>query len=482
MQPELDTRPLRTLAIGDYGLKVLGAPTPTPEQLRIIGDTRTGTEIIRGAAGSGKTTTALLRLRNLSDMFKARHTRLAIARPVRALVLTYNSTLAGYVEALAQEQAASQGGVVIEVSTYAQWAYRLAGSPKICGNRAPHIRDIAGQLGIALPLEFLFSEVEYILGRFSPDYLKYLDAERTGRGLSPRVERPTRVQILQLIERYRKRLKNARLLDWEDLPTLVQEAEPEGYEILVIDEAQDFSANQLRSVHQHLAEVYCLTLVLDTAQRLYPRGYTWVEVGIDARRVSFYRLQQNHRNTIEIASFARGILAGLAVDDDGTLPDLTRAFRHGPKPSVFKGRYNAQLDFAMEHIRDDIDLNSETVAFLKPLGGGWFDHLRNRLIRERLHFEEITRTREWPKNNTNIVLSTMHSAKGLEFDHVIILGLSEEVTPHGSEADDDQLLTLRRLLAMAVARARKTVVVGFKEEEASSLVHYFKDGTFDEFS
>lgn len=86
-------------------MKVLGAPSPTPEQLKIIGDTRIGTEIIRGAAGSGKTTTALLRLRNLSDMFRARHTRLAIARPVRALVLTYNSTLAGYVEALAQEQA-----------------------------------------------------------------------------------------------------------------------------------------------------------------------------------------------------------------------------------------------------------------------------------------------------------------------------------------------------------------------------------------
>ena len=81
-------------------MKVLGAQRPTPEQLKIIGDTRIGTEIIRGAAGSGKTTTALLRLRNLSDMFRARHTRLSIKQPVRALLLTYNRTLCGYVEAL----------------------------------------------------------------------------------------------------------------------------------------------------------------------------------------------------------------------------------------------------------------------------------------------------------------------------------------------------------------------------------------------
>ena len=155
--------------------------------------------------------------------------------------------------------------------------------------------------------------------------------------------------------------------------------------------------------------------------------------------------------------------------------------RNGPKPSIFKGRYLSQLDFAVNCLRSNIDLANETVAFLKPLGGGWFDFLRRRLEREGLAYEEITRNRDWPQNATNIVLSTMHSAKGLEFDHVIILGLSDEVTPHGTEADDDQLSTLRRLLAMAVARARKTVIIGFKEDEASSLVSYFEEGSFDEY-
>lgn len=167
------------------------------------------------------------------------------------------------------------------------------------------------------------------------------------------MERPTRERILRLIERYRNRLRNAGQSDWEDLPTAVGKAALQGYEIMVIDEAQDFSANQLRSVHRHLAERSCLTLIVDTAQRLYPGGYTWLEAGIDARTASIYRLQQNHRNTVEIASLARGILTGLAIDDDGTLPDLTRAFRHGPKPLVFKGRYNSQLDFAVTHPEQD---------------------------------------------------------------------------------------------------------------------------------
>ena len=47
-----------------------------------------------------------------------------------------------------------------------------------------------------------------------------------------------------------------------------------------------------------------------------------------------------------------------------------------------------------------------------------------------------------------MALSTVHSAKGLEFDHVLMPGLSDEVTPHGNEDGDGTLDSLRRLIAM----------------------------------
>ncbi len=460
-------------------MKVLRAPRATPEQLRIIGDTRVGIEIIRGAAGSGKTTTALLRLRNLSDMFKSQHLRTGITSPVKALVLTYNRTLRGYVEALAKEQASRSGGVQLSVSTYAQWAVQLTNNPKIYSYRSNTILGYARQRGIKLQKEFLFSEIEYILGRFSPNnYVSYLDIERTGRGIAPRIDRITRERLLAVISDYRGAIKKIGKIDWEDLPQRVSALPTENYEIIVVDEAQDFSANQLRSVVKHLAPISALTLVLDTAQRLYPRGYTWAEAGIDPRQARFYRLEQNHRNTIEVANFARGLLSGLTVDDDGTLPDLKHATRHGPLPLVLLGRYSDQLEVAVSHIKEQIDLGEDTVAFLHPLG--WFDQLRKRLNTEHLEYEEITRERDWPTSSANIALCTMHSAKGLEFDHVIIIGLNAEVTPHGEGADDDQLVTLRRLLAMAVARARKSVILGYKPSEASSLVAYFPADTFEE--
>ena len=100
-----DAEPENPIEWGDDPMKLLAWRPPTAEQLKIIGATALGTEIIRGAAGSGKTTTALLRLRNLSDMFEARHKRLGIEEPVRILVLTFNRTLCGYVRALAEKRA-----------------------------------------------------------------------------------------------------------------------------------------------------------------------------------------------------------------------------------------------------------------------------------------------------------------------------------------------------------------------------------------
>src|SRR5216684_3147922 len=91
---------------------------PTPEQLAIISRNRPGTELIRGAAGSGKTTTALLRLRSLIGMFLNKRLRNKNPSPLRVLVLTYNRTLRGYVAALAQEQLQDlSGNISLTIST-----------------------------------------------------------------------------------------------------------------------------------------------------------------------------------------------------------------------------------------------------------------------------------------------------------------------------------------------------------------------------
>ncbi|MCY4279178.1 MAG: hypothetical protein OXC59_00485 [Acidimicrobiaceae bacterium] len=83
-------------------MRALSSVEPSPEQLKMLGDIRPGFRIIRGAAGSGKTTTALLRLREQIHVRLRRRERDGHNAPVRVLVLTFNRTLEGYIAELAR--------------------------------------------------------------------------------------------------------------------------------------------------------------------------------------------------------------------------------------------------------------------------------------------------------------------------------------------------------------------------------------------
>lgn len=464
-------------------MRVLPPREATPEQLKVVNDYRPGYTLIRGAAGSGKTTTALLRLAFLAERWSSRRRRLGLEDPVRILVLTYNRTLRGYIAELAEQQTIDVDDVTLEIDTFARWARRLLPNLEVLENGPRGARLSQLGRGIALEPRFLADEVDYILGRFLPDQLEdYLTCRREGRGRSPRVDAELRARLLEdVVYPYTEWKKTHGLSDWNDFAVeLALNPQPVRYQIQIVDEAQDFSANQIRAVDSHHDADHSTTFVLDAVQRIYPRFFTWREAGIDIPGAGeSFRLNDNFRNTREIAAFAAPLVRGMELTDDGTLPDFESTSRTGPLPQVLRGRFRGQLDHAVPQILEAVGAG-ESVALLHPLGGGWFDYTRNRLRDAGIQYSEITRRQEWPSGPENVALSTLHSAKGLEFDHVYILGLNAELLPHGEGERDTALENQRRLLAMAVARARQSLVLGVKPDEAASITEYFAPGSFEE--
>jgi len=65
---------------------------------------------------------------------------------------------------------------------------------------------------------------------------------------------------------------------------------------------------------------------------------------------------------------------------------------------------------------------------------------------------------QFDKTQEKVTLMTMHAAKGLEFEHVFVIGMEEGLFPHSrSLMDKEQLEEERRLCYVAITRAKKNL-------------------------
>ena len=89
----------------------------------------------------------------------------------------------------------------------------------------------------------------------------------------------------------------------------------------------------------------------------------------------------------------------------------------------------------------------------------WFDHIEK--YGEELKKQAKTRM----ENKEAVELSTMHSAKGLEYDIVIIIDANEGIIPHKKAVLKSDIEEERRMFYVALTRARKKLYVFYCEDK-----------------
>lgn len=79
----------------------------------------------------------------------------------------------------------------------------------------------------------------------------------------------------------------------------------------------------------------------------------------------------------------------------------------------------------------------------------WFDYIQE-------YTEELNRqSKENQTEKNGVVISTMHSSKGLEFDRVFLPDINEDVIPHKKSIKEEDIEEERRMFYVAATRARK---------------------------
>lgn len=440
-------------------------PAFSKKQRECVNFKADGDLIVKGVPGSGKTVVIAGRaMRLIQDTPKSNDT---IAR-VR--VITYNKVLSEYVRALVLSQSVD----VPAISTFDSWAMEALRSigelPKILKDweRAPLIREAVEQTPgvpprLANQITFWPEEFTWMKGRSLRTLAAYLDAKRTSRGTAIRVTAEDRRAVFAVFTAYERTLAQGRSCDWDDLAHLLLKYEhriPRRFHALhtLVDEGQDLSAAEFNAIRA-LSEI-SLTIAADPAQKIYKTGFRWSDIGIGAvgRTKTLERAFRCSRPVAELAMSLKRHQPKLTDADEMPAEWLEFDKRDGPQPTVWKAATPTAKDQVLRlQAHSLIDGNpNDIVAVLCPTKklveqAAKTIGPRARLLRDDYDFA-----------TPGVLVSTIHSAKGLEFHHVVICGLENGVLPRKPAEDDEpdpesDLVVARQLLYVGMTRALKTL-------------------------
>lgn len=436
-----------------------------PTQNKLARGDRSGPVRVLGGAGTGKTVLAMHRAKWLAE------NRALGGKKV--LFTTFTRNLALDIEENLKTLCSADTMAKIEVKNLDAWVGGFMRTRKL-EHRIVYDRKQDGALQawqsalatkdatLDLPDSFYSDELEQVvLAQGITTLDQYRTARRIGRGVI--LSRAKRDAVWPVFEEYRGQLALRKLKEVDDAYREISEmiaTEQDsdlGYASIVVDETQDFGPQALKLLRAMIAQgPNDLFFVGDGHQRIYSRNRAAMSrCGIDIRGRS-RKLYLNYRTTDEIRHQAVALLEGCEIDDLDDGQDESKRYKslsHGPQPEMRKTsgiEEAAQAATAfIQHWRSE-QAEHESLSFCVVSNSEKSrDALGQQLQAAGIASIPITAQSNHADARNVVHLATMHRAKGLEFDCVIIVAPESYLDPMEETAGQ------RRLLYVALTRAKR---------------------------
>jgi superfamily I DNA/RNA helicase len=469
------------------------------EQKKIAVQEPKGHGLLKGVAGSGKTSVGIHRA-----FFLLHH--YCHAKDDAILLATFNRTLIAYMGYLYER--VDQKGFVGFQNLFAAPEGRVA-IKTVDSLMHAYFRDYLEQEGLALETKmsktkryeiigegieklkksfpavkilnqrnagFLLEEIGWIKDCLYLEEEEYQSADRKGKVRPQAANAPqrlsknsdTRRAVYELMRFFDRECERRGLIDFSAMRVLALEQarrQPrQKFTHIIVDEVQDLTRSQLLFLKaiQNPKSYASILFIGDTAQSIYAQA--WIGSGRSFASIGFNMagrsnsLSKNYRTTTQISQAACSLIRDcpeIIEDEYFVEPSLLDKQGDFPVCKVFSDD-PAQAAYLCREIK-------ALQASRTPGDIAVIARFRNQLedIRIYLEKEGIQSQFFTDKKNTfgsdAVKLLTMHSIKGLEFGVVFIIGLNDKVLPFNPSQDPESAAEVeaqeRRLLYVGMTRA-----------------------------
>lgn len=475
------------------------------EQRRIIENKPNGHVLVKGVAGSGKTTVAVHKIPFLLKDY-------TYEKDDKILVITYNKSLINYIKYIYEEiernkeneqltlgiyESGDKDKLYIETIDNMMFKYftsyikeekleklRVATEKQINKAMVEAINVVKQEYEKVNVLDrknltFIIEEIRWMKSCNYTDIEEYQTIDRIGRISNNNVESTHKLRknskirkaIFEVMIQYNDNLKKEKLVDLQDVALMaLRQAKREvgeKYTHIIVDETQDLTRVQLEFIKTlYMNRSYSSMLfVSDTAQSIYPeawlvKGRSFTSIGLDMTGKST-SLSKSYRTTMQIAYAAYSLIEddkNILEDDNFVKPSLID--KQGVYP-VYRGFKNkvSEAEYIAETIENGLKnkYDYKDIAIISKFKNQLKD-IKIFLEKNNIPYKELESNEELDFNEDCVKLLTMHCAKGLQFKAVIIAGLNDKIIPSrdfANEFEDSDFVESidRRLLYVGMTRA-----------------------------